>query len=347
MSRNQPTIGRLATCGAVVLALLLAGAPAGAQSTRTKLSSAQSRATRVKSQYEKIAAAYAATEHNLDQTRGNISAARAGVSRAESDMEKLRGQLRDRVRAAYAMRGVGFFQFLLEAKSFRDFSLRFVSLQRQQLGDEGLILQLRRKRAELELRQRELKRQERVLTGEKASYEEQGRRLQISFSQANALVRELRGQLRLEEISRLFRMSSGGSVRGFVIPMDFCPVAGPHYVTNSFGAPRGGGTRRHQGNDIMSPKGTPVVAVVSGSVSRRTGGLGGNAYYLRGAGASFYYAHLNDFVAGDGAHVAAGQLIGHVGNTGNASGGPSHVHFEIHPGGGRAVDPYPSLVRVC
>jgi murein DD-endopeptidase MepM/ murein hydrolase activator NlpD len=64
---------------------------------------------------------------------------------------------------------------------------------------------------------------------------------------------------------------------------------------------------------------------------------------------SFYYAHLNDFVASNGQHVSSGQLIGHNGNTGDAAGGPDHVHFEIHPSwaGSAAIDPYPSLSRVC
>jgi murein DD-endopeptidase MepM/ murein hydrolase activator NlpD len=177
----------------------------------------------------------------------------------------------------------------------------------------------------------------------------QGSQLSVSLDQANELVRELQGRLRLEQIRALFNVGGGYSGSGIVIPMMMCPVDGPHYVVNGFGAPRGGGTRRHQGNDIMSPRGTPVVAVVDGTLSIRTGGLGGNSWLLQGGGALFYYAHLNDFSAGDGQFVHAGQLIGHVGNTGDAAGGPTHVHFEIHPGQGwtQAIDPYPSLSKVC
>ena len=124
-----------------------------------------------------------------------------------------------------------------------------------------------------------------------------------------------------------------------------CPVAGPHSFSNDWGAPRSGG-RRHQGNDILSPRGTPVVASVSGSVRRRSGGLGGLAYYLAGDDGNTYYgAHLASF--GAQGRVAKGTVVGYVGTTGNASGGPPHLHFEVHPGGGRAVNPYPTLVRYC
>jgi murein DD-endopeptidase MepM/ murein hydrolase activator NlpD len=125
-----------------------------------------------------------------------------------------------------------------------------------------------------------------------------------------------------------------------------CPVQGPHAFSNDWGDARSGG-RRHQGNDILAPRGTPVVASVSGNVKRHNSSLGGLSYYLTGSDGNEYYgAHLDSYVGGSG-HVAQGTVIGYVGNSGNARGGPTHLHFEIHPGGGRPVNPYPTLQQYC
>ena len=124
-----------------------------------------------------------------------------------------------------------------------------------------------------------------------------------------------------------------------------CPVQGPHAFSNDWGASRGGGSR-HQGTDILAPRGTTVVANVSGSVRRNDNRLGGISYYLNGDnGDEFYGAHL-DSITTTG-RVSAGTAIGTVGDTGDAKGGPTHLHFEIHPGGGGAVNPYPTLVKYC
>jgi murein DD-endopeptidase MepM/ murein hydrolase activator NlpD len=87
-------------------------------------------------------------------------------------------------------------------------------------------------------------------------------------------------------------------------------VQGPHSFSDDYGQPRAGG-RAHQGNDILSPRGTPVVANVAGSVQQHPNGLGGLAYFLEGAD------------------------------------GPTHLHFEIHPSGHTPTDPYPTLKKYC
>ncbi|MFZ4755433.1 MAG: M23 family metallopeptidase [Miltoncostaeaceae bacterium] len=128
------------------------------------------------------------------------------------------------------------------------------------------------------------------------------------------------------------------------------PVIGPHSFENDFGAARSQGS--HEGNDIMSPRGTPVVAVADGTIKRLTRvetGLGGVwIWLLDTAGNEYYYAHLNDIVAGldAGSKVTAGQQIGTVGNTGDARFGAAHLHFEVHPGGGGAINPYTDLVAL-
>jgi len=126
-----------------------------------------------------------------------------------------------------------------------------------------------------------------------------------------------------------------------------CPVAQPRSFTNSWGAPRSGG-RRHQGIDILAPYGTPVYAIVGGTVDVRSPGrLSGRWIILRGVdGTNYHYMHLQSYTVASGARVSAGAQIATNGDTGNARGTP-HVHFEQHPGGGAPVNPYPLLKQIC
>ena len=125
------------------------------------------------------------------------------------------------------------------------------------------------------------------------------------------------------------------------------PVVGRCYYSDDFGGYRADiPSHSHEGNDIFAPAGAPVVAVQDGRVTLSTTSIGGNnAHLTTAAGDYFYYAHFSRFAAGlqSGAHVVAGQTIGYVGTTGDAQGTSPHCHFEIHPGGGAAVDPYPYL----
>lgn len=128
------------------------------------------------------------------------------------------------------------------------------------------------------------------------------------------------------------------------------PVVGEYSYGGDFGARRHQGS--HEGNDIMAARGTPLVAVADGVIKRLTRdetGLGGIWVWLRdNEGNEYYYAHMDQIVVGltEGAKVAVGQPIGTVGNSGDARYGAPHVHFEIHPGGGGAIDPNSDLVAV-
>ncbi len=125
-----------------------------------------------------------------------------------------------------------------------------------------------------------------------------------------------------------------------------CPVPAAHF-TDTWGEPRSDG-RRHEGTDMLAPYGSRVLAVTSGVIATNVSASGGISLYLRGTdGDEYFYAHNSRNVAVDGQRVSAGELIAYVGTSGNARGGPPHVHFERHPGGGSAVDPYPFLVRAC
>lgn len=132
-----------------------------------------------------------------------------------------------------------------------------------------------------------------------------------------------------------------------VVPLAALPVQGPCWYGDTWRAPRGAG-RTHEGVDLIVESGNYVYAVADGVLTRRAwdqpGSRSGNAWWLTGAdGTYFFYAHLSDFAPGlkVGSRVSAGQIIGFVGSTGNSA--TAHLHFEVHPGGGDPINPYPSV----
>ena len=127
-----------------------------------------------------------------------------------------------------------------------------------------------------------------------------------------------------------------------------CPVDGATTFRDSWGEPRPGG-RSHTGTDMMSPIGTPLVAVESGTIwSPSWHYAGGLGLYVNGdSGNRWYYAHMDSYAAGisDGVRVTAGQLVGYVGDTGNAS--VPHLHIAWIVGGTTYTNPYPILADIC
>lgn len=154
----------------------------------------------------------------------------------------------------------------------------------------------------------------------------------------------------------------GANPKQAAVPTLIFPVAGDVTYVDDFGQARAGGP--HQGNDLLGVKKTPVVAVESGKVTFwTTSANAGCMLYLYGdSGTMYEYIHLNNDLTmrndnrgkcapgvayakalKDGAHVQAGQMVGYLGDSGDANGIASHLHFEVHPNGGAAVSPYPYL----
>jgi len=168
---------------------------------------------------------------------------------------------------------------------------------------------------------------------------------QIAF-QLTAMTSALPPPVSRVAVPRVSRSSALGQRLALGVTQSFvCPIAGPLAFTDDFGAPRGGG-RRHMGNDLLSPAGTPNVAVVNGAIETRPWAGGGITIFLRGDdGNTYVYMHLMQIVGAIPRRVAQGEVIGLVGRTGDAQG--YHTHFEFHPRGGDAVSPYPLLAPVC
>ena len=135
-----------------------------------------------------------------------------------------------------------------------------------------------------------------------------------------------------------------GTKQGFYLRT--CPVDGAHNFIDSWGFPRSGG-RRHKGVDILAEIGVPIVAPVSGTVEFRSNSVGGRSFHLYGENGNYFYGtHLSAYGEQEG-EIRAGQIIGYVGDDGNAAGIP-HLHFEIHPGGrGNQINPFVDTAAVC
>jgi murein DD-endopeptidase MepM/ murein hydrolase activator NlpD len=139
------------------------------------------------------------------------------------------------------------------------------------------------------------------------------------------------------------RLNQSGLIMFPMNPLPKCALS-----KTSFGQPRSGG-RTHEGIDLMASLGQPIYAVDNGVLTRQTfdgaanATLSGNAWYLTLPDKTYYfYAHLSKFADGlaAGSVVTPGQLIGYVGDTGDPGPGNYHLHFEVHPKGGAAVNPY-------
>lgn len=146
--------------------------------------------------------------------------------------------------------------------------------------------------------------------------------------------------------------ASGTASSSWSSGLDALPMAGPCWFSDDWGDPRGSG-RTHKGTDLFAAPGSYVYAVVDGTLTRRAwdqpGQRSGNAWWLLsadGSGTYYYYGHLADFAPelSVGSRVEAGEIIGFMGNTGNSA--FPHLHFEMHPNGGGAVNPFPLLAQL-
>jgi murein DD-endopeptidase MepM/ murein hydrolase activator NlpD len=167
--------------------------------------------------------------------------------------------------------------------------------------------------------------------------EERRRAEQAAAEAAQRAAEEAQRAAEQQRASSVQQVSAGSAPAASMAAAGMlCPVQGSTAYTDTWGAPRPG--HRHQGVDMMSSTGTPLVAVADGTVSFdkiSNGAL--TVTLIADDGTRYWYGHLSSYAGSEG-HVSAGQVIGYVGSTGT---NVSHLHFEVHPGGGGAVDPTP------
>jgi murein DD-endopeptidase MepM/ murein hydrolase activator NlpD len=279
----------------------------------------------------------------------------------EADVTALEARARNLVIEAYMNGGIELMEVVLEADSIQDVFTGQVLASRATDHDvialdrlDALSRELDRVRAELEIdqaRAAELESEARRVVSRLVASQEAAA---LAYAEADQAAREAY-RLFLEE-ERIRRMSELARIQGVAgglsataTPGFVCPVVGSVAFSNDWGNPRSEG-RTHKGTDLFARRGTPLVAVADGTIRLSTEELGGISVYLTSNyGMVFYYAHLDSYApsARSGKRVAIGDVVGYVGDSGNALGGSPHLHFQIHPGGGGPVNPYPTVRRTC
>jgi murein DD-endopeptidase MepM/ murein hydrolase activator NlpD len=239
----------------------------------------------------------------------------------------------------YKSGGMGTIQVLLGSEDFTELQNRASMLSHVSSTDVRVFITLSRSQAELEDLSSELSDRRAEVSDTEADLVEKSERLQAAFTSLGSRLAALSTEIGPPppvSVPEVSVRSTGGMS---------CPVAGPVSFTDTWGAPRAGHT--HQGVDMMAAYGTPIVAIVSGTITYAAyDGSGGNMIFLSGDDGNAYWYMHNQSNLVTGGHVSGGQQIATVGDTGNAAGTP-HLHFEFHPGGGAAVNPTPLVASVC
>jgi len=346
----------IAIIGSALLAVL-ATLPVQAD-TSSDLNAEKHKLAALQSDLDRLAQDYATAQAKLAGTEQRIQDTKAQVARLRTRMSQIQAQLAERAKIAYETGGGGTLEMLLSSDSFGQFSDRVEFLGRLAQDDTDLLLKAQVTGEELRRYQNELSQLSNEQSATVRSLHSQQAAIEAKLSEAQSTIVDLQKKLERERAAERARAVVGGlgSPPGAgsgpsTTPvftggaLQACPVGQPRTFVDTFGAPRPGG-RTHQGIDIMAPYGTPVYAAQSGTFKQNYNSLGGiSALVYAASGDYTYYAHMDSY--GASGHVSAGTQIGTVGNTGNAAGGPTHLHFEYHPGGGSAVDPTPYLDAVC
>jgi murein DD-endopeptidase MepM/ murein hydrolase activator NlpD len=269
-------------------------------------------------------------EQSLAALQDKVGKLDAANRKAVRDLADAKVTLRDRAVAAY-VRGSGFDEAALDVTSSEADAQRATLMTAVVRRDRAAVDTVRDLQAKL--------------TKEQAQAAKDLTDTQSLLDQAR--VDETQAQLDLFDAKLELAVSgAGGSIviHGFVFP-----VADPHTFAEDFGDPRLPDTEfahTHQGCDVVAAEGTELYAAERGVITQISDSyLGGRGLWLKGeSNTSYYYAHLSGYAPGlrQGQVVEAGDLVGYVGHTGDAYG--PHLHFEVHPNGGAAIDPYPLLL---
>lgn len=320
-------------------------------------------------------------EGKLEQVTSELLQTRRQAEEAKLQYQQTVDQLNQRAVEAFIGGPGQNFEFVVGSTSLSDLSdrLEYVDAVAQSDADLATTVQNTRNQLayqtsqleSLQASQKELVAQTRAARAEiLANFKQQGALVaQIQRDLADAERYKKKVSKQYQEALRVAAAQGYGGGHstvplpaGFEHVLERCPVDGPRAFGDGFGAPRyAGGYHLHKGVDLLSPYGTPIVAPFDGYAHSDYNALGGNVVFVTGAYGTVYNAHLQEFTSASNGPVHAGDVIGLVGDTGDAIGTP-HDHFEFHPNAmpsswpsssygysiiEDAVNPYPLLVAAC
>lgn len=287
----------------------------------------------------------------LEQKQGRIQ---SSVESHSEDFENVQDQLEEQAVQMYMMGGFNNPGIIFSASSVDQVMTTSEFLNSATLGGQQSINdivaakgELTRFQDELDVVHDELSAAEAEAAEIVARQEDAMEAEREAYSQLSDRCQELTAQRQreVEEAKARAAQRASGSVQvgSFICP--FTP--GRTSFIDSWGFPRSGG-RTHKGVDMFAPRGEPMYAVQAGTARASSNRLGGLSVHLSAdTGFRYYYAHLDSIAFSGSRRVGQGDVIGYNGNTGNARSTSPHLHFEIRPSGGGAVNPYPTVRAAC
>lgn len=315
----------------IVFAMVVGGVPWTPSASALTLGQIQARIKALRISLERVGNDLSSAENELAGIQDQITAHYTALRTAGSRLAVLQQSLGRRAANLYIMGGDSGSGVLENMDEFGAFIDRLTYLEQLGFNERGLVEEIRALEATSRVQSAQLQAQE----------NEAQKTRDFLAARQKVLEGQLAEFTRLNQyLSSFAPKTTSRRVHGFV-----CPVVGPHVVVNNFGQPRPGGP--HKGDDIRAATGQYSRAALPATiVDTPTGSWWGIGIKIRDlSGTEWWYAHLSARFVHVGQHVAGGEYIGRVGCTGRCYG--SHLHFEWHPGGGPARNPYRILSSVC
>ena len=396
--RRFPIAFRSVAVGLALVGVMVAAIPtgAGAAPSAQQVKNAKERVAQLLRELKDARGKLDAINQDLAAATGEVDKQQAALEKITADLlttqkhlqqtqahyDGIVAQLSTRATQAFMNGPASNLDFILGATSLGDLSDRIEFVDAVAQSDADLAQQVANARNLLQADQTRLVQLQAQQTDVLAKAQAAQQKIYADFQVEQQLVdgiaaKKSEAERTARTLSKAYQVwlrqqtsggSYGGGHGGVPMPAGWdkvlqrCPVDGPRSYWDGFGAPRyAGGFHLHAGVDILAPRGTPIVAPFDGTAARTYNTLGGLSEYVYGRYGYVYNAHLSAYSSNSTGAVHAGDVIGYVGDTGDAKGTP-HDHFEFHPNVippnwpassygyaviGTAINPYPMLVTAC